>query len=188
MYRKTASVLGQNSSIVTIHRSDSRFSVTSTSHHFIVQSNSRGGEDLGPMLLFNCVAKLQHSQLYVLPEIIHYGYVDRKFTKYVEQSTKNQNIHYAFMCEQVSCDGTLQNTYTNTIVSRKRAHGRSTLQVCQRGGWAFFRLFRHHESAPMSCLQQLEALEANNCTQNNIQRDHQRLQSQVLTAHNTPGM
>ena len=27
-----------------------------------------------------------------------------------------------------------------TVVSRKRAHGRSTLQVCKRGGWALFRL------------------------------------------------
>ena len=30
-----------------------------------------------------------------------------------------------------------------TVVSCKRAHGRSTLQVCQRGGWAFFQLFPH---------------------------------------------
>ena len=30
-----------------------------------------------------------------------------------------------------------------TVVSRKRAHGRSTLLVCQRGGWALFRLFPH---------------------------------------------
>ena len=29
------------------------------------------------------------------------------------------------------------------VVSRKRAHGRSTLQVCQRGGWVIFRLFPH---------------------------------------------
>ena len=29
----------------------------------------------------------------------------------------------------------------------------------------------------------LEALEANNCTQNNVQRNRQRLQSRVLTAH-----
>ena len=30
-----------------------------------------------------------------------------------------------------------------TIVLRKRAHGRSTLQLCQRGEWALFRLFPH---------------------------------------------
>ena len=29
-------------------------------------------------------------------------------------------------------------TYVCTIVSRKRAHGQSTLHVCQRGGWALF--------------------------------------------------
>ena len=29
--------------------------------------------------------------------------------------------------------------YTFTIVSRKIAHGRSTLEVCQRGRWALFR-------------------------------------------------
>ena len=31
----------------------------------------------------------------------------------------------------------------------------------------------NHERAPMSCLQRLKALEANNCTQNNIQRNCQ---------------
>ena len=30
-----------------------------------------------------------------------------------------------------------------TVVSWKSAHGWSTLQVCQRGGWALFRLFSH---------------------------------------------
>ena len=44
----------------------------------------------------------------------------------------------------------------------------------------------NHERAPTSCLQRLEALEANKCTQNNLQRNHQRLRSRVLTAHNTP--
>ena len=33
----------------------------------------------------------------------------------------------------------------------------------------------NHERAPTSCLQRLEALKANNWTQNNIQRNHQRL-------------
>ena len=43
-----------------------------------------------------------------------------------------------------------------------------------------------HERAPMSCLQQLKALEANNCTQNNVQwPNHQRLWSRILTVHNT---
>ena len=31
----------------------------------------------------------------------------------------------------------------STVVSWKRAHGRSTLQVCQRWGWALFGLFPH---------------------------------------------
>ena len=31
----------------------------------------------------------------------------------------------------------------STVVLQKRAHGRSTLQVCQRGGWALFWLFPH---------------------------------------------
>ena len=30
-----------------------------------------------------------------------------------------------------------------TVVSRKNAHGRSTLQVCQRGGWVLFRVVPH---------------------------------------------
>ena len=37
----------------------------------------------------------------------------------------------------------------------------------------------NHERAPTSCLQRLEALEANNYTQNNMQRNHQRLRSRV---------
>ena len=43
----------------------------------------------------------------------------------------------------------------------------------------------HHKRTPTSCLQWLEALEANNWTQNNIQRNHQRLWSRVLMAHST---
>ena len=43
----------------------------------------------------------------------------------------------------------------------------------------------NHERAPTSCLQRLEALEASNWTQNNVQRNHQQLRSRVLTAHNT---
>ena len=30
-----------------------------------------------------------------------------------------------------------------TVVLRKRAHGHSTLQVCQRAGWALFQLVPH---------------------------------------------
>ena len=35
----------------------------------------------------------------------------------------------------------------------------------------------NHERAPMSCLQRLKALEANNWTQNNVQWNHQWLRS-----------
>ena len=43
----------------------------------------------------------------------------------------------------------------------------------------------NHERAPMSCLQRLKALEANNWTQNNIQHNHQQLRSRVLMVRNT---
>ena len=43
----------------------------------------------------------------------------------------------------------------------------------------------NHERAPTSSLQQLEALEANNWTQNKVQQNHQQVRSGVLTAHNT---
>ena len=36
-------------------------------------------------------------------------------------------------------------------------HGRSTLQICQREGWVFFRVFLHFR-LPMSCLLWLNAL------------------------------
>ena len=39
-----------------------------------------------------------------------------------------------------------------TVVSRKRAHGRSTSQVCQRGGWALFRLFPQLTTSTQRCL------------------------------------
>ena len=66
-----------------------------------------------------------------------------------------------------------------TVVSR-------TLQVCQRGGWALLTVSAfNHERAPTSCLQRLEALKANNWTQNNVQQNHQQLRSRVLTAHST---
>ena len=62
---------------------------------------------------------------------------------------------------------------TTTIVTLKSAHGRSTLQVCQRGGWVFFSLsvFEFsHKRVSMSCLR---ALEANNWTNNSVQWNHQ---------------
>ena len=43
----------------------------------------------------------------------------------------------------------------------------------------------NHKRTPTSCLQRLEALEANKWTQNNVQRNHQQLRNRVLTAHNT---
>ena len=44
----------------------------------------------------------------------------------------------------------------------------------------------NHERVPMSCLQRLDAHEANNWTNNNsVQRSHQRLLTQSLMVHNT---
>ena len=40
----------------------------------------------------------------------------------------------------------------------------------------------NHKRASMSCVQRLNALEANNWTNNNAQQGHQQLQSRVLTA------
>ena len=60
----------------------------------------------------------------------------------------------------------------HTIVSQKSAHRRSTLQVCQRGVWALFRLFVfNHWRAPTSCLQWLDLPKANNWTNNNVQQN-----------------
>ena len=74
-----------------------------------------------------------------------------------------------------------------TLVSQKSTHCRSTLPVCQRGGWALFRVFTlfNHKKAPMSCLHQFDALEANNWTNSNAQWSHQRIWSRVLMTHNT---
>ena len=42
-------------------------------------------------------------------------------------------------------------TVTYTVVSRKSAHGQSTLQVCQRGGWALFRVALHLTTKERPC-------------------------------------
>ena len=52
-----------------------------------------------------------------------------------------------------------KNMKASTIVSWKSPHGQSTLQVYQRGRWALYQVLLHL-SMPMSCLQQLHALEA----------------------------
>ena len=49
-------------------------------------------------------------------------------------------------------DKTSSLCFPSTVVSRKRAHGRSTLQVCQRGGWALFRVFPHLTTKERPCL------------------------------------
>ena len=60
-----------------------------------------------------------------------------------------------------------------TAFSQKSAHGWSTSKVCQRGVGVLLSVFAfNYERAPMSCLQQLDALEANNWTSNNIQWNH----------------
>ena len=43
----------------------------------------------------------------------------------------------------------------------------------------------NHERAPMLCLWQLDALEANNWTNNKVKQKHYQLLSWVLMAHNT---
>ena len=68
-----------------------------------------------------------------------------------------------------------------TVVSRKSAHGRSTLQVCQRGGWALFWVFLHLAIKECPC----HVYMPSKWTNNNVQLNHQQLQSQVRTAHNT---
>ena len=40
-------------------------------------------------------------------------------------------------------DSLVAYNFNSTTVSRKSAYGWSTLQVCQRGGWALFRMFPH---------------------------------------------
>ena len=45
-----------------------------------------------------------------------------------------------------------------TVISLKRSHRQSTLQVCQRMGWVLFQVhvsICNHERAPMSCFQRL---------------------------------
>ena len=39
-----------------------------------------------------------------------------------------------------------------TVVSRKSAHGRSTLQACQRGGWTLFQVFLHLSTKECPCM------------------------------------
>ena len=75
-----------------------------------------------------------------------------------------------------------------TFVSRKSAHRRSTLQVCQRGGWVLFQVFPHLTMKERPChvySDSLNALEENNWTKNNIQWNYQWLWSWVLMAYNT---
>ena len=63
----------------------------------------------------------------------------------------SSKLYLAAPCAITSClklvllipNFTANHPITYTVVSRKRAHEQSTLQVCQRGGWALFRLFLH---------------------------------------------
>ena len=67
-------------------------------------------------------------------------------------------------------DGIGEQPFVSIIVSEK-----STLQVCQRGGWVLFRMFlNYHECVLMSCLL---ALEANNRTNNILQQKPSWVQS-----------
>jgi len=53
------------------------------------------------------------------------------------------------------------NAFSNTVVSWKSTHGRSTLQVCQRGGWALFHVYSTFYDERALCL---DALKTNNLT------------------------
>lgn len=46
------------------------------------------------------------------------------------------------------------------VVLQKSAHGRSALQIRQRGGHSFECFAFNQESVPMSCLQRLDTLKA----------------------------
>ena len=65
--------------------------------------------------------------------------------------------------------------------------GRAPYTSAKEGGWTLFRVVPHlttKERPCYICLQRLDALEANNWTNNTIERNHQWFRSQVLTAHN----
>ena len=54
--------------------------------------------------------------------------------------------------------------------------GGAPYKSTKEGGGHSFECFAfNHESAPISCLQRLDALGANNWTNNNLQKNHQRL-------------
>ena len=57
-------------------------------------------------------------------------------------STMTSKLQDVKKCLSCRSNERIKNLFI-TVVSRKRAHGWSTLQVCQRGGWALFRLFPH---------------------------------------------
>ena len=61
--------------------------------------------------------------------------------------------------------------FVYTVVSQKSTHGCSTVKLYQRGGWVLFQVFTlltMKEHPPMSCLAQVDALEANNWTNYNV--------------------
>ena len=89
----------------------------------------------------------------------------------------------------VSARFSLYNSYTAVIyrsLAKKGPWADHLTSLPKRGVGALSGVSAfNHERAPMSCLQRLDALEANNWTNSNVQRNHQRLRSRVLTAHNT---
>ena len=57
-------------------------------------------------------------------------------------------VDYWLLTWMISVSNTV---HIHTIVSQKSAHGWSTLQVCQRGGWALFSVFWHLTTKECPC-------------------------------------
>ena len=80
----------------------------------------------------------------------------------VKTLLKENNINFTDTTFNTE-DGIGEQPFVSIVVSQK-----SILQVCQRGGWALFRMFlNYHKRVLVSCLL---ALEANSRTNNNLQQ------------------
>ena len=69
-----------------------------------------------------------------------------------------------------------------TIVLQECAHGQSTLQACQKGGWVLFQHLpmKEHPSSATHCFSFAEMLDEQQCT-----TEPPVLVAQAMTAHNT---
>ena len=88
-------------------------------------------------------------------------------------------IHCRLLAWMVTISSTV---HIHIVVSRKSVHGRSSLQVCQRGGWALFCVFWHLQTTKeRPCHVSSDSMPSKQINTWN----HHWLQSRVLTAHNT---